>query len=1014
MITFQELIRRLTLFWEKEGCVIHLGYDLEMGAGTFNPATFLRCLGPEPNASAYVEPSRRPTDGRYGENPNRMHLFHQFQVIVKPSPPQIQQTYLKSLEAAGLRLKDHDIRFVQDDWEAPKQGAWGLGWEVWIDGMEATQFTYFQMVGSQPLKPISVELTYGLECVAMFLQGVNHFLDLKWNETLTFGDIVLEQEVQWSAYNFEAATTKMWLSHFNDFEREAKEIIARDLPLPAYDFVIKASHAFNILEARGVISVTERTGYIARVRDLSRLIAAAYVSSREKLGFPLLLPKETSKTREPKTLPKHFNPRKKEALLVEIGSEELPAFFVPIGCKSLASHLQELLEKEGISYERIAAYATPRRIAVHVSNVLGGTPSQLIKRRGPKLALAFTKEGALTPQGAGFFKAIGWENPSLETVTKRAFKGLSVEGEYLHYTFTQAKKSTLALLAQKLPSIISNLDFPKKMRWGDLDLLYPRPLRWIVALFGNRVIPFELGNLFSGKVSYGHAQRSFKRIALKHADDYLPRLKEHFVLADIEERKQSICEQLKKIEESQKAHALEKDRVLKEVLFLTEWPELTVSSFNSRYLEAPKEVLSLEMAAHQRYFPLEDEEGRLKNSFVITADNTPSDLIREGNQKVLSARLADGVFLYAQDLKRPLDAFNETLKTMTFQKELGTLFEKVIRMTSHIKTINDALSLADEIKCARAATLCKSDLATALVKEFPELQGTIGKIYAQKQNEDPEVARALEEHWLPRCEGGPLPQTAVGLALSLADKIDNLLGYFSVGLKPTSSSDPYGLRRQAIGLIHLFLKEELSCDLPSLFQACAAHFSFSIPAGAIEEIFHFLTARAQGIFEEMGFKRDVIYAAVASQLKDPYDQLCKIRSLHQFRAKGALFDQLVEVYKRAKGILEKPLNIPFNPSLATERAEQELFSVLSQLETEWASLLAAHDYACAFEKMATLHKPLARLFEEVRILCEDPVLRDNRIVLLQKVFGLCNQLLDFSKIETAASVENQQNSGEAL
>ncbi len=407
MITFQELIRRLTDFWEKQGCVIHQGYDLEMGAGTFNPATFLRSLGPEPYSTAYVEPSRRPNDGRYGENPNRFHRFHQYQVIIKPSPPDIQEMYLKSLEATGLKLKDHDIRFVHDDWEAPTQGAWGLGWEVWIDGVEATQYTYFQMVGSQPLNPISVELTYGLERLAIFLQGVDHFLDLKWNDTLTFRDIVYEQEVEWSTYNFKEASTEMWQRHFTDYEKEAKDLIARNLPIPAYDFVIKASHAFNILEARGVISVTERTGYITRIRNLSRLIAAAYISSRENLGFPLSPQKEAKKEKSLAKLPTHFDARKTEDFLFEIGSEQLPATFVPIGCKSLETKMRKLLDNEGLSYGVISLYATPRRLAIHVRDLVGGTPTKTIKKRGPKLDVAFGSDGMLTQQGKGFFKSIG-------------------------------------------------------------------------------------------------------------------------------------------------------------------------------------------------------------------------------------------------------------------------------------------------------------------------------------------------------------------------------------------------------------------------------------------------------------------------------------------------------------------------------------------------------------------------------------------------------------------------------
>jgi glycyl-tRNA synthetase alpha chain len=288
MMNFQQIIFHLNEYWAKRGSVVVQPYDLETGAGTFNPATTLRALGPEPWNVAYVEPSRRPTDGRYGENPNRMQLFYQYQVLIKPSPKDIQEQYLESIRSMGIDFSKHDVRFVHDDWESPTLGATGLGWEVWIDGMEITQFTYFQQVGGLELDPVSVELTYGLERIAMFIQGKDDVYDILWNDTLTYGDIRRREEFEFSTYNFEAATVQMHRKHFNEFEQEARMLVERGLVLPAYDMVIKCSHTFNMLEARGALSVTERTGYIARVRNLARTVAEAYVKSREKQGFPLL------------------------------------------------------------------------------------------------------------------------------------------------------------------------------------------------------------------------------------------------------------------------------------------------------------------------------------------------------------------------------------------------------------------------------------------------------------------------------------------------------------------------------------------------------------------------------------------------------------------------------------------------------------------------------------------------------------------------------------------------------
>jgi glycyl-tRNA synthetase alpha chain len=287
-MTFQELFSSLQAYWANKGCVVQQPYGLEVGAGTFNPATLLRALGPEPWAVAYVEPSRRPTDGRYGENPNRLCHYYQYQVLIKPSPLEIQDLYLDSLKALGIDPLDHDIRFVEDDWESPTLGASGLGWEVWLDGMEITQFTYFQQAGSVRLEPISVELTYGLERIAMYLQGKENVYDLDWNDQITYGDIHRKGEWELSVYHFEKADVDMLLGLFNMYEAESINLSREDLVLPAYDYCLKCSHTFNILDARGAISVTERSQYIDRIRHLARLVARNYLAQREKLGYPLL------------------------------------------------------------------------------------------------------------------------------------------------------------------------------------------------------------------------------------------------------------------------------------------------------------------------------------------------------------------------------------------------------------------------------------------------------------------------------------------------------------------------------------------------------------------------------------------------------------------------------------------------------------------------------------------------------------------------------------------------------
>lgn len=1014
MITFQEILRRLSLFWEQQGCIIHQGYDLEVGAGTFNPATFLRCFGPEPYRAAYIEPSRRPTDGRYGKNPNRLQHYFQYQVVLKPSPPNIQDLYLQSLEAIGFKLHEHDIRFVHDDWEAPTLGAWGLGWEVWMDGMEVTQFTYFQCVGGLNLKPITGEITYGIERLAMYLQKVNSIFDIQWNEEITYGDIYHRNEVEWSHYNFEKASTEMWYRHFNDYEKEAQRLMTEGLPLPAYDFVMKASHAFNILDARGAISVTERTGYISRIRDLTKQIAESYSKSREKLNHPLLgkfnatSQSENETLKNSRTLEEEFksiDPAKKDVFLLEIGSEELPATFVPIGCQNLEKAFKALLDKENIPYDSIKTYGTPRRIAISIEGFPYGKLPQTIEKKGPPIEQAYDSNGHLKPGGEGFFKTLGMQPLSLDEM--RQGKNLQVRIQqikgidYLFASIQTPGVSTAEILAQHLPNLILNLDFPKKMRWGSLDISYARPLQWIVCLLGNHVIPFTIGNIQSGRHSYGHRQLRPYDFSLLKAQDYIKILREHKVMVDMAERKQAILQDLEKFEKTLNAKIICRDKVIPQVLNLVEWPQVTYGKFDPSYLKIPQEVLISEMVEHQKYFPVADDQGKLKNYFIITADNDPSDFIRAGNERVLSARLSDGTFLYEQGLKTPLENYNEKLRHVTFQSSLGSVFDKVERIVSHVEVLQKKLGIGNLEKAKRAALLCKADLASEMVYEFPELQGTIGKYYAAASGEDQEVAQAIDEHWMPRGENAPLPETLTGVLVSLADKIDNLIGCFAANLKPTSSSDPYALRRQALGIIKIFIKGHYRLPLMDTLRECFDHFPKNLTANKeqiLEEIQAFFTNRIKTVFQEYGLSKDEIEASISFGFSDIYDAFCKVKSLHHFRATSKKFPLLFEVYKRAKGQLANTHSVAFSTDLLKETAEKNLDVLLNQKQVQFNQTIKAHDYDKAYDLIADIQPGIAKLFDEVKILSDDPKLRDNRIALLQRVFGMFSQLLDFSKI----------------
>jgi len=1015
MITFQEMLKRLMHYWEKQGCILHQGYDLETGAGTFNPTTFLRTLGPEPYRAVYIEPCRRPSDGRYGTNPNRVQHYFQGQVVMKPSPPDILELTLKSLEAIGFNLSDHDMRFVHDDWESPTLGAWGLGWEVWMDGMEVTQFTYFQSLGGVTLKPVTAEITYGLERLALYLQKVDSIFDLQYNDEMTYGDIYFNSEVQWSHYNFEKADSAMWLRHFEDYENEAKRMITAKLPLPAYDFVAKASHAFNLLDARGVISVTERMGYICRIRELARQIAESYIQSREAIQYPLLKKFHKNNPEKALNVPPidkcllDASPQGKCNFLLEIGSEELPASFVGIGVSNLENAFKKLLQKEGLDYTSLRTEGTPRRLMVYVEGLVLVKSTQIVERKGPALSQAFDANGQLTNAGEGFFRSIGKEPMSLQNIRESHAEDLEIRTlksvEYLFAHMSLPGKATAEILAEKIPDLILSLEFPKKMRWGDLDITYARPIRWIVALLGTHIIPFAVGNIISDRISWGHRQLSPKSFSIARAEEYFALLIEHHVIISAEERLQRISQGLDQLETEIDAQVIAREQVLPVVVNLVEWPEVTMATFDSQFLKIPKEVLISEMVEHQKYFPVASADGSLKNVFVITANTIPTDAIRSGNQKVLSARLSDGVFLYEQGLKTPLEALNEKLKTVTFQKELGTMYQKVERLERHALYLQKVLKISTPQRALRAAVLSKADLASEMVYEFPDLQGVIGRCYALANGEEDDVAYAIEEQWMPRGEKASLPVRETGILLSIADKMDNLVGCFAANLKPTSSSDPYALRRQALGIIKIVIQSKLILPLHDTFATAISHFPLHLQKDKeklLEELKIFIVNRVKSVFLEYSFHKDEIEAALSAGCSDIYEAYCKVDSLHRFRKNSSHFAPLYEVYRRAKGQLQlhtSPHAASFSPELLQEPAEKELNVVLNEIDAPLYQAIATRNYDLAYELVAKLQAPLAQLFEHVKILDDNAALKANRIALLQRIFSHFLPLLDFSKIQ---------------
>ena len=408
---FQTIIMTLQQFWAQQGCLIWQPYYSQVGAGTYNPATYLRVLGPEPWKVGYVEPSVRPDDGRYGENPNRLQQHYQFQVILKPDPGNPQELYLKSLEALGINPLEHDIRFVEDNWESPALGAWGLGWEVWLDGQEITQFTYFQQAGGMAVDPVAVEITYGLERIAMPLQRVRNFRDIRWSDERTYGDVNLQGEQEHSRYYFEVADVERARQMYNLFESEAEAALQHNMVLPAHDYVLKCSHTFNILDTRGAVGVTERQAMFSRMRDLSRRVAEAYVAQRQSLGHPWLKPAAQIQPAAAANLP----PIKAASgdLLFELGTEELPAADMESCLAQLHERLPLLLDELRLPHGAIRVQGTPRRLVVTVAGLPERQADRTVIFKGPPAERAFDASGAPTKAAEGFARGRGLQGSDL-------------------------------------------------------------------------------------------------------------------------------------------------------------------------------------------------------------------------------------------------------------------------------------------------------------------------------------------------------------------------------------------------------------------------------------------------------------------------------------------------------------------------------------------------------------------------------------------------------------------------
>ncbi|KAF3332393.1 glycine--tRNA ligase 2 [Carex littledalei] len=900
-LTFQQAIQRLQEYWASVGCAIMQCSNTEVGAGTMNPLTFLRVLGPEPWNVAYVEPSIRPDDSRYGDNPNRLQRHTQFQVILKPDPGNSQDLFLHSLSALGININEHDIRFVEDNWESPVLGAWGLGWEVWMDGMEITQFTYFQQAGSLQLAPISVEITYGLERILILLQGVNHFKKIQYADGITYGELFLENEKEMSAYYLEHANVDDIQKHFDNFEKEALSLLSLGLPIPAYDQVLKASHVFNILDSRGFVGVTERARYFGRMRSLARHCAQLWVKTRTDLGHPL------------GTAPFDLNDHVVSGLgdtnlskvmdqsrlfVLEIGTEELPPNDVVEASKQLKASILKMLKKRILNHGEVHAFGTPRRLVICVDDLDPKQTEVVIEVRGPPVSKAFDSEGKPTKAAEGFCRKNSISIKSL-------FKKTEGKTEYIYAQVKQSARSAIEVLAEDLPSIISGIYFPKSMRWNS-QILFSRPVRWILALHGDLVVPFCFAGVSSGKQSCGLRNSSLATIQVETAENYLDGIKNTGILIDIQKRKEKILQQSTSLAESVGGVLNIADSLMQEVVNLVEAPLPILGTFDNSFLELPKEILTTVMHKHQKYFHLTcASSGNLLPFFIAVANGVvKEEIVRKGNEAVLRARYEDARFFYKMDTQKKFSEFRPHLNGILFHEKLGTMLDKTVRIEETVPGLAKALQIEQNKMpiLEKSASYVMSDLSSAVVTEFTSLAGIMARHYALRDGLTEEVAEALFEINLPRFSGDILPKSDAGIVLAVADRLDSLVGLFGAGCEPSSTSDPFGLRRISYGLVQILVENNKRLDLRNALQLVADVQPIEIDDSVIDNVLQFVARRLEQLLVDKGITSEIVRSVLLERSNCPFLASQSATEMEALSRKEN-FAKVVEAYSRPTRII---------------------------------------------------------------------------------------------------------------
>lgn len=689
-----------------------------------------------------------------------------------------------------------------------------------------------------------------------------------------------------------------------------------------------------------------------------------------------------------------------DSLLLEIGTEEMPAGYIQPALDAMAAQLLLRMNEARIAHGAARAFGTPRRLAVLVDDVAPKQAAVSSEMIGPPAKVAYDTEGRLTLAAEKFAEKAGVKIGALAIRhTER--------GDYLVARKTERGRASRTLLQQILPEVILSIPFAKTMRWGRLKIAFGRPIHNLVAILGDRVIAFNLGGIKSGRVTRGHFFMQPGKIPLADARDFAHRLREARVIAAIDERRQAVADAVQAAARSAGGTVIEDPALLDIVTNLVEWPVASVGRFDAAFLGLPKEILITAMREHQKYFAVTAADGTLQSSFIAVNNTAAKDmaLVASGHERVLRARLKDAQFFYTGDLEISAETRLERLRGVSFQAELGSLYDKTLRVEALAGAVVAAAggdaALATQVR--RAARLCKTDLVSQVVYEFPNLQGVMGRVYALAAGEAPEVAAAIEEHYRPTHAGGALPATPSGAILAVADKLDSICGCFSVGLVPTGAADPYALRRQAIGLIQILLKEEMDLSLRLLVEKAAAGFEEVrrlAAAEVVDQVLRFFQQRMENLLVEQGYGRDGVQAvlgAAADRVPDVWRRVAALTALKS----EADFEPIAVAFKRVVNIIRKAdpaEGRELRPRRFTVACEEALYRQLEAVAQRVETCLAAGDVAAALRETAALRTPVDAFFDGVMVMDEDEAVRANRLALLRQVAALFDRFADFSKL----------------